>query len=181
VSLWRSYDGFNRVTQVQHPDGSYKIIEYGYTTAPGQHCSSATYGLGYPTLVQDEVSNQRQSWVDGFGRTIEADEEVSWNNLSIATCYKYDALNNLKEVDQGSQTRTYSYDGLSRLTSSATPESGTTNLYYTTSGGSLCAAATDALCRRTDARSITTTYSYDALNRLTSKTYSSGTPTAYFY
>ena len=37
-----------------------------------------------------------------------------------------------------------------------------------------------APCSRTDARSITTTYAYDALNRLTSKTYSDGTPTATF-
>ena len=102
-------------------------------------------------------------------------------NLTINTCYKYDALNNLIEVDQGSQTRTYSYDGLSRLTSSTTPQSGTTNLYYTTSGGSLCAAAANALCRRTDARGITTTYTYDAVNRLTSKSYSDSTQAADFY
>ncbi len=44
-----------------------------------------------------------------------------------------------------------------------------------------CAAAANALCRRTDARGITTTYSYDALSRLTSKTYSNSTLPAYFY
>jgi RHS repeat-associated protein len=36
------------------------------------------------------------------------------------------------------------------------------------------------VCSRTDARTITTTYAYDALNRLTSKTYSGTTPAAYF-
>ncbi len=125
--------------------------------------------------------NARESWVDGFDRTVEVDEPDASNNLTVNTCYKYDALNNLIEVDQGSQTRTYAYDGLSRLTSSTTPESGTTNLYYTTSGGALCAAAANALCRRTDARAITTTYAYDALSRLTSKTYSNGALAAYFY
>ncbi len=37
------------------------------------------------------------------------------------------------------------------------------------------------LCRRTDARSITVTYAYDAENRVTSKTYSDSTPAANFY
>ncbi|HEV2992213.1 MAG TPA: RHS repeat-associated core domain-containing protein [Candidatus Angelobacter sp.] len=47
---------------------------------------------------------------------------------------------------------------------------------YTTSGGALCAGNEAAICRRTDARNITTTYGYDALSRLTSKTYSDSTP-----
>jgi YD repeat-containing protein len=76
--------------------------------------------------------------------------------------------------------RTYNYDMLSRLTSAATPESGTTYYYYTTSGGALCSGDPSAVCRRTDARGTTTTYTYDALNRLTGKTYSDSTPPATF-
>jgi len=41
-------------------------------------------------------------------------------------------------------------------------------------GGALCANNQQLVCRKTDARSITTTYSYDALDRLTGKSYSSG-------
>lgn len=68
---------------------------------------------------------------------------------------------------------------LSRLTSATTPESGTTTCSY-----SGCSGDPSNVCARTDARNITTTYTYDALNRLTSKSYSndpSNTPTAYFY
>ncbi len=73
--------------------------------------------------------------------------------------------------------------------SASTPEegvansaSGTTSSFYTTSTGSLCSGNPQAVCRHTDARSITTTYAYDAENRVTSKTYSDSTPAVtYFY
>ncbi|MGH9670723.1 MAG: hypothetical protein ACRD3A_11510, partial [Terriglobales bacterium] len=76
------------------------------------------------------------------------------------------------------QTRSYVYDSLSRLTSAATPESGTVSYFYTTAGGSACSADPSLVCRRTDARSVTSTYSYDGLNRLTGISYSDGTPAA---
>jgi len=108
---------------------------------------------------------------------IETDEPTSTSNTpSVATCYLYDALGNLSEVDQGSETRKYAYDMLSRLTSAQTPEAknNTRRFYYTTSGGALCSGDPSALCRRTDENGITTTYTYDALNRPTGMTYSNG-------
>jgi YD repeat-containing protein len=113
------YDRYGRVTQAYRPDSSMKSFNYG---GGPQSCSPGTYGLGYATAVTDEAGRTRQTWADGFGRTIEADEPDSNGNLTVNTCYKYDALNNLIQVVQGSQTRTYSYDGLSRLTASTTPE-----------------------------------------------------------
>jgi YD repeat-containing protein len=55
------------------------------------------------------------------------------------------------------------------------PESDNTNYYYTTSGNSLCSGDPSAVCRRIDARSFTTAYSYDALNRLVYESFSDGT------
>jgi RHS repeat-associated protein len=69
---------------------------------------------------------------------------------------------------------------LSRLTSVTTPEAGKVTYSYAVSGNP-CSGDPSAPCTRTDARSIITTYAYDALNRLTSKTYSDGTPTANYY
>ena len=86
-------------------------------------------------------------------------------------------------MTQGSQTRTYNYDMLSRLTSATTPEAAynTKYFYYTTASNALCSGDPSAVCRRVDERGITTTYTYnDALNRLTQKTYSDGTPTAWY-
>ena len=110
------------------------------------------------------------------------------NSLNYQTSYQYDALNDLTNVTQGSsQTRTYTYDMLGRPASAQTPEAATTHYCYTTSssacatpdtGTTLCSGDSSEVCRRTDARSITTTYAYDALNRLQSRSYSDGTPTA---
>ncbi len=180
-----SRDGLGRITQVARADGSAANTYYGAAvgTSGGisnQLCSTATYGVGYPTLAVDEAGKKRQSWTDAFGRSIEVDEPDSSGSLTLNTCYGYDLLDDLTSVVQGSQTRSYTYDPMSRVTSATTPESGTTSFYYTTSGGSVCAGSPSAVCRRTDARNITTTYSYDALSRLTSKTYSDTTPAAYY-
>lgn len=175
------HDGLGRTTQITHQDTNYVQAYYGpaVQAAGGrtsQLCATATYGLGYPKLVIDEAGKKRQAWTNAFGKDIEIDEQDSTGALTIGTCHKYDAQNSLTEVTQASQTRTYAYDGLSRLTSEYQPETGTLNYYYTTSVGALCAGASGKICRRTDARNITTTYAFDALNRLASITYSDSTP-----
>ncbi|MDP9263211.1 MAG: hypothetical protein M3O85_02700, partial [Acidobacteriota bacterium] len=89
----------------------------------------------------------------------------------FATFYSYDPMDNLTQVSQGAQTRTYVYNGLSRLASAATPESGTVGYTYTDAG---------TVYQRTDARNIVTTYGYDGLNRLAGVSYSDSTPAAGF-
>jgi YD repeat-containing protein len=113
--------------------------------------------------LSERVPARKQIWLHAL--------RLFPSGLNYSTTYTYGALDNLITVTQGSQTRTYNYDLLGRVTQATTPESGTTNFYYTTSGGALCSGDPNAVCRRTDARSITTTYSYDVLNRLTGKTY----------
>lgn len=118
------------------------------------------------------------------------------------TLYSYSALGNLLCVEQHGgvsgtgcssptssdatspwRVRRFSYDGLSRLTQATVPEVGsngnryTTFYYYTAADGSLCSGDPDTPCRRFDSgRNITTTYSYDYLNRLGGKTYTDSTP-----
>jgi RHS repeat-associated protein len=181
------YDGLTRVTRLTLQDGNYQEMFYGSGVGAAggrttQLCASGTYGLGYPTLSKDETGKKRQSWVDAFGLLIEVDEPDATGALTLGTCYRYDVLGNLTQVDQGSQSRTNTYDALLRLTTAATPEVGTVSYFYTTAGGALCSGNPNAACRVTDARSITTTYTYDAENRLTGKTYSNGDPAvSYFY
>src|SRR5262249_50236954 len=152
-------------------------------------CSSSTYGLGYPVLSKDEAGKKRQTWTDALGRIIETDEFFSSGTL--ATCYSYyyylDTSTRpstpmmIFKVEQGSQTRTFASDLAGRAIKETTPEAGTVNYFYTTSGGALCAGDPKALCRTTDARSITTTYSYDAENRMTGKSYSNSDPSVTYY
>jgi RHS repeat-associated protein len=93
------------------------------------------------------------------------------------TTYNYDALGNLTSITQGSESRSWQYDGLSRLVKQVTPEAGTVTLSYVSSSGALCSGNPSNVCSRTDARGITTTYSYDTANRLTQIAHSDTTGT----
>ena len=88
-------------------------------------------------------------------------------SLNYLTTYDYDVLDNLTQVNQGSQQRTFAYDGLSRLTSANNVEqTGSTTFSYDKNGN---------LTSKTDPRSVTTTITYDDLNRPDQKSYSNGT------
>jgi YD repeat-containing protein len=97
---------------------------------------------------------------------------------SLETDYAYDALGNLRAVNQhgtsseAARNRTFQYDGLSRLTSSTNPETGTIGYGYDANGN---------LTAKVDDRGVTVNNYYDALNRLITTTYSDGiTPSNYY-
>jgi RHS repeat-associated protein len=102
------------------------------------------------------------------------------------TTYTYSVVDDLKAVSQAAgnvngqpvsgQPSSYLYDGLRRLTSTTTPESGTVTNYYTTSGGATCSGDPSLPCRIQDARGVVRTLSYDGINRPSGVTYSDGTP-----
>ena len=51
-------------------------------------------------------------------------------HLNYATTYTFDALDNLKGVNQSGRMRSFAYDSLKRLTSAMNPESGTVTYTY---------------------------------------------------
>ena len=183
-----TYDGLGRMLTDTNAQSTAKNWYYGANVSSGggltsQACSASTYGYGFPVVGSDESGYKRETWTDGIGNVIEVDEpSPSGGSFSsgYSTCYKSDAFGKLTEAVQGSQTRTYTYDSLERLTSAATPESGTVSYSYTHSGA-LCSGNINQVCVMTDARSISTVYFYDALGRLTEKEYTDSTPAAYFY
>jgi len=172
------YDGLDRVTQITHADGHVSSIYYGTAvTSPGglgsQLCAASTYGVGYPILTIDEAGNKLQSWIDAFGRIIEADEPTATSNsLTANTCYSYDLNNNLTGVlaALGGQTRSYVYDMASRLTSKSDPESGTAT-YTWDSDSSMCGlgayTSNGDVVKTIDADGHCINWKYDALHRLT--------------
>ena len=124
---------------------------------------------GNSSWTTDPEGIARETWVDGLGRVNQVEEDP--NNLRYVTNYSYNGLGKLVSVSQGSQSRSYSYDLLGRMTQAVNPESGTVNFTYDNASN---------LQTKTDNRSITATYYYDALNRPTGITYSDGTSSATF-
>jgi RHS repeat-associated protein len=115
----------------------------------------------------------------------------------LVTLYQYDALNNLTcAIQKGTDTtqftscasasatwrpRSFVYDSLARLTSATNPESGTITYQYDLDNNLVSKVAPKP--GQTGTATVTTNYSYDALNRLTAKSYVNlSTPKAsYFY
>ncbi|MBV9760485.1 MAG: RHS repeat protein, partial [Acidobacteriaceae bacterium] len=114
------------------------------------------------------AGHARVTQTDAAGRlTAVWEDPGSSPHFNYETTYQYDALNDLTQVNQGSETRAFGFDGLGRLQSGSNPESGTLSYTYDSVGN---------LLTKTDTRNIKTSYTYDALNRVTQKTYSDGTP-----
>ena len=148
------YDGIGRVKAiVTESDGAQVLTSYS----------------GNTTTVTDQAGKSRQSITDAAGRLTRVIEDPF--GLAYQTNYLYDALNNLTDVFQGSQHRVFVYDSLSRLRSASNPEqTGSTTYSYD---------ANSNLFTKADPRGITTTFTYDALNRVKTRTYQndlSGTP-----
>lgn len=166
------YDALGRVKKDIKPDGSFITIV---------HSASTTGTLGLTATTTDQANKTLQSVTDAFGRVVRMIEDPA--GLNYATVYTYDAMNNLRKIVQGQQTRYFMYDSLMRLIRAKNPEqdaNGALNLYDAVTGNSQWSIAYsyDAqsnLISRTDARGVTASYSYDAMNRNTLVNYSDGT------
>jgi RHS repeat-associated protein len=126
------------------------ILPDGGQTVQGYSANSVT--------ITDPSGIQRKSVADGLGRmtAVYEPDVTAENALTQQTTYQYDVLDDLKQVSQGVQIRTFVYDALGRLTDSTTPEAGHFNFQYNNY---------NLLSQRTDARGVITTYTYDGLNR----------------
>jgi RHS repeat-associated protein len=162
ASYWTEvhFDGLGRPIKTILPDSAYSTASYS------GNCATAT----------DPAGKSRKSCSDGLGRLISVFEDPG--TLNYETDYSYNLLNQMTQVTQGSQTRSYTYDALGRLTQSTTPEAGTVCIGTVSSG--TCQQngynSFDLVTTSTDARGVVTNYSYDTLNRLTQSSYNvSGT------
>lgn len=186
-----SYDFSGRPTAISNPyigtaSGAYTSLHYdalGRKTYQYQQDGVSYLHWAYSgntTDSYDELGHHWQQVTDAFGRLVDVYEpNPSSNNPSLHTYYSYDILGNVIAVTQSGvsgetpRTRSFTYDSLSRLITSSNPETGTV-CYGVWSNGA-CINGYDAngnLLYKTDARGIAVNYSYDALNRLVSKTYS---------
>jgi RHS repeat-associated protein len=163
-----SYDALGRKTMQTQPDNS-------------------TQGWLYNGNVVDFYDEDQSHWQqtsDALGRLTKVleNDPAGSGALTFETDYTYDPLNNLTSVNQKGASgdtaryRTFLYDSLSRLTNACNPEAIATGSSCTTLNSGPWSAiytydANGNVKTRTDARGIVTNYSYDALNRLITKTY----------
>lgn len=183
-----NYDALGRSVQTSQQDGSTLQSCYDdVVSSPAVYCSAHLGSVPTGTWVDstDENGNHWQRTSDSFGRLTEVMEpNGSSQTASMETDYAYNMLNDLLSVTQwggqknsaGARGRSFSYDSLSRLQTAANPETGT--ICYGQWSGSNCAGGYDAngnLLYKTDGRGLTTSFTYDPLNRVVSKTYPNDT------
>ncbi|MEK6304171.1 MAG: hypothetical protein AABO41_26080, partial [Acidobacteriota bacterium] len=166
-------DGWTRATR----DDAARVMTV--ETFSGRYPSGTSTGVvgtsynANATTVTDQAGKLRRSMTDGLGRLVRVDEPNAAGSLGLVgsptqpTSYTYDSRNNLTQVAQGGQSRSFVYDGLSRLKQATNPESGSINYTYFDNSN---------LQTKSDARGVVTTYGYDGLNRVTSRTYSGPAP-----
>ena len=166
-----TYDTVGRVWKTTTPDGAFVETNYGLATSGAS--------IGTTVTVTDQAGKLRRSVTNALGQLKRVDEPNDSNQLGAVdnpnqyTSYNYDILNNLTTVSQGTQTRSFVYDNLSRLKSATNPESGLIQYAYDNNGN---------LTSKIDARNIQTNYVYDNLNRVKTRTYSDSTyPVNYYY
>ena len=177
LTTW-SYDALGRTTQIV--DGASGTASWTFTD------NDVFQSVASPT-------KQRQYEYDGAGRLTSVCEITTGTATAPAgTCaqihpqtgywtkYTYDALNNLIGVAQNAQassnnqSRTYTYDMLSRLISETNPETNNLAYTYVYDTDSTCGTSKGDLVKRVDAVGNVTCYAYDKMHRLTAATYPSG-------
>jgi RHS repeat-associated protein len=183
-----TYDALSRKTQLTDNDG--RTVAFAYT----QNDTYRTLGPA-PT---GENTKRKQFEYDALGRLTSVCEVTSATGSGSCaqtstatgywTKYSYDVLNGLTGVTQNAQssgstqTRSYTYDDLGRMTSETNPEAATSTYTYDTD--TTCGTFYGDLVKKVDAVGNTTCYAYDARHRVISTTYSgpysTNTPSRYF-
>jgi RHS repeat-associated protein len=179
-----TYDGLSRPSLITDAGGG--TVSYSYPA------NDVLVTAG--PAPAGENTKRRQMQYDGLGRLTSVCEITS--AAGSGPCaqssaqtgfwakYGYDALGNLTSVNQNAQgspiqTRTFSYDALSRVTSESNPESGTTTYAYDSvnSGGCVLSLPGNMILK-TDANGNGDCYGWDALHRLLSIGQSFSSPNA---
>ena len=186
------YDLENRLTRITDDEGNY--IEYTLN-ALGHRVATNYYKTGGVVVrtsnaVFDDLNRQEQV-IGSINQTTTYTYDVQGNRITATdalgrptTIYSYDSLSRLKKIKdangidtvydydnryqlrfvtdpRGLQTE-YQYNELGQLTKLISPDTSTTEYTYDLVGNRKS---------QKDARSVTVTFDYDQLNRITNKTY----------
>lgn len=137
------YDYLDRVVEVKNPDNGKSTIRYDLLT----------------TAVVDENGHRREYTSDAYGNIVAVKEFNG--NTPYNTYYLYDALDNLLSIQDNQNNRIrYSYAMLGQRIRMEDPDLGTWTYEYDQNGN---------IMKQTDANGNVVQFTYDALDRLTSK------------
>jgi YD repeat-containing protein len=118
---------------------------------------SAYDANGNNTVSTDPLSVRSEQSFDPLNRLQQSLQDVG--GLNVSTGYRYDAQDRLTQViDPTGLATDYTYSGLGDLTRLSSPDTGVTSYTVDAAGNRRT---------QTDARGVTVTMQYDALNRLT--------------
>jgi|GEM_PF-1097671 len=126
LGITHIYDDLGREVETQKPGlGGTKT-----TTS-----SFIEYGVDSNTLcttekIIDEAGRYRLLYKDGLGRLVRVDEPDPAGGV-LTTTYSYDVLDNLTQVNQGQQVRTFTYNALGQLLAATLPEYNNATMTYT--------------------------------------------------
>jgi RHS repeat-associated protein len=185
-----TYDALGRVTKINYFGGSASSFNDSYTYSGRAVQSVHLVNAGNFTKVsQSDALGRLTSVCEVTGAAQMGSQNPAACGQDIAatgflTSYIYDALGDLLTVNNAvnfGQARSFTYDSLSRLTSSQNPELFENVVTYTYDALGDLAQKVAPAPNQTGSATVTTTYSYDALERPTGVSYSDGkTPTSNF-
>ncbi|HEY0763635.1 MAG TPA: S8 family serine peptidase [Pyrinomonadaceae bacterium] len=148
----QSYDWKGRPLVTTNPDGTTREITYS-----GCGCAG-----GEQLTTRDETGRRKRYTKDVLGRLIKT-EELNWDQTVYSTTnYTYNVRDQLTNINQVSQNRSFSYDGYGRMAQRVTPEQGTTNYTY---------YLNDLPQTVTDARGAIAAFTYNARHLVTNINY----------
>ncbi|MFH1232148.1 MAG: SpvB/TcaC N-terminal domain-containing protein [Planctomycetota bacterium] len=152
-----AYDALGRLIEQRNADGSLQSSNFN----------------GWTTTNVDANLHSTDYTKDAFGRIVEVDEHNA--GVIYVTTYEYNTLGNLTAINRDKGGRiNIGYDTLGRKTSMNDPQMGPgTWAYGYDKNGNLTS--------QTDAKLKPTILSYDALNRIITKTYMGGKNVTYHY
>ncbi len=173
-----SYDPIGRPLQAVAPDGA----------------STTTSYAGWQVTTLDPNGHQHRVTNNADGKVIQVDEYGTDTSTPYATTtYQYDGLGNLLKVtDAQNHLTTTSYDTFGRKIGMSDPDMGSCGdvtilqpaaafPWYPTPCWSYEYDANGNLTRQRDARGQTTSFVYDPLNRVKTKTLADGSQVVYTY
>jgi RHS repeat-associated protein len=177
-----TYDEASRIKEVTLQDGAKILTDYGV---------SVSGMIGLTKQITDQAGKKRLGISDALGRMVRVIEDPGTGKLNYSTDYTFDTLGNLRKTVQGDQSRYFLHDSLGRLLYAKQPEQDTNGSFSATdaiTGNTAWSAKYEYddngnITKTTDARGWYVEGTYDHLNRITLRDYSSSssTPDVDFY